>query len=186
MSSRFPASAALLALALLAGCDRENRDSRGQPVAENVPFATTTDLYPGAPMTAKPDPRAAMYEGNAFQISQGQQLYKWMNCSGCHANGGGGIGPPLMDDEWRYGGRMEQIVATIAQGRPNGMPAWRGKLTEQQMWQLAAYVRSMSGQTAMDVASSRPDSMSNTEPLTLTERQPVRDSSPSSVQGTMK
>ncbi len=31
-------------------------------------------------------------------------------------------GPPLMDDEWRYGGRIDQTAATIAEGRPNGMP----------------------------------------------------------------
>ena len=52
------------------------------------------------------------------------------------------MGPPLMDDEWRYGGRIDQIAASIAEGRPNGMPSWRGKLTDDQIWKLAAYVRS--------------------------------------------
>ena len=66
------------------------------------------------------------------------------NCSGCHFNGGGGIGPPLMDDKWIYGGRLDQIFNSIYQGRPNGMPVWGGKISEQQIWEIATYVRSMS------------------------------------------
>jgi cytochrome c oxidase cbb3-type subunit 3 len=49
-----------------------------------------------------------------------------------------------MDDVWIYGGRLEQIHNTIAQGRPNGMPAWGGKIPDEQLWQISAYVRSMS------------------------------------------
>ncbi len=45
---------------------------------------------------------------------------------------------------------IDQIAATIAEGRPNGMPAWRGKLTDDQIWKLAAYVRSLSGQPSKD------------------------------------
>jgi len=185
MSSRFPAaSLALLALALLAGCDREDR--RSDTLAETAPAAQTSGLYPGQVTPSAPDPRARIYAGNAYHISQGQQLYRMMNCVGCHANGGGGMGPPLMDDQWRYGGSMEQIVATIDQGRPNGMPTWRGKLTEQQMWQLAAYVRSLSGNAPKDAVSSRGDTMSAIYPPTLREPEPVLDSSPSSVQGTVQ
>ena len=72
------------------------------------------------------------------------RLYKQYNCGGCHFNGGGGIGPALMDDSWIYGGRIDQIFNTIYQGRPNGMPAWGGKIPDDQIWQIATYVRSMS------------------------------------------
>jgi cytochrome c oxidase cbb3-type subunit III len=72
------------------------------------------------------------------------RLYKQFNCTGCHFNGGGGIGPPLMDDQWIYGGRLDQIYNSIYQGRPNGMPAWGGKIADDQIWQIATYVRSMS------------------------------------------
>jgi cytochrome c oxidase cbb3-type subunit III len=185
MSSRFPlASIALIALALGA-CDREERESRGKPLPETSPGSVeTSTLYAGAPLPSRPDPRAAEYENNAFHIAQGQRLFSWMNCVGCHAHGGGGMGPPLMDDQWRYGGEMEQIVATVVQGRPNGMPAFQGKVTEQQAWQLAAFVRSLSAQPRQDALPARADEMSNTEPLTLQERQPVRDSSAAAVQGT--
>jgi cytochrome c oxidase cbb3-type subunit 3 len=170
---------------VLSGCDREARDSRGQPLPETVPGAIeTTTLYAGSPDPTPPDPRTADYEKNAYNLSEGSRLYRWMNCVGCHAHGGGGMGPPLMDDQWRYGGRIEQIVATIEQGRPNGMPSFRGKLTEQQMWQLAAYVRSLSGQAPKDAVSSRSDEMSNIPPTTLAEKEAVRPSDPAAVAGT--
>ena len=51
------------------------------------------------------------------------------------------MGLALMDGKWRYGGRIDQVAASIKEGRPNGMPAWRGRLTDDQIWQLAAYVR---------------------------------------------
>jgi hypothetical protein len=55
--------------------------------------------------------------------------------------------------------RAAQIFATIAQGRPNGMPSFGGHMTEDQVWQLVAYVRSMSGQLRKDVAPSRGDDL---------------------------
>jgi cytochrome c oxidase cbb3-type subunit III len=168
MSSRFLAASALM-IALLAGCDREARESRGRPLPETMPTTETTTLYAGTPSPVAVDPRARLYEGNAFHIGEGQRLFGWMNCVGCHAHGGGGMGPPLMDDQWIFGDRMEQIVQTILQGRPNGMPSFKGKLTEQQVWELAAYVKSMAGQTPKDAVPSRGDEMANTEPLTLKE-----------------
>jgi cytochrome c oxidase cbb3-type subunit 3 len=168
----------LLASALLiatSACDREERHARAKPLAETVPTNVSLDtVYPGGAAGAPLDPRFAAYERNANALARGQQLYSQMNCVGCHAHGGGGMGPALMDDEWRYGGRIDQIAASIAQGRPNGMPAWRDKITADQVWQLAAYVRSLSGQVPKDVVSSRADEVSNTEPLTQTRRETVR------------
>ena len=54
------------------------------------------------------------------------------------------MGPSLMDNEWIYGGRLEQIHQTLVEGRPNGMPTWGGKIPDEQLWQISAYVRSMS------------------------------------------
>jgi cytochrome c oxidase cbb3-type subunit 3 len=176
MSSLCRNSLAALALALLlGGCDREERHSRGKPLAETIPATRSPDtIFPGGAQMPALDPRAAAYEGNAFAISQGQQLFGWMNCSGCHSHGGGGMGVALMDDKWRYGGRIDQIAASIMDGRPNGMPSWRRKLTEAQIWQLAAYVRSLSGQVRKDAVSARADTMSNTPPQTQTRREPLR------------
>jgi cytochrome c oxidase cbb3-type subunit 3 len=158
MSSRFRAESALLALLALAACSRETRDFDSQALAAND--------------------RSSAFQGNAFHIAQGQRLYAWMNCSGCHSHGGGGMGPPLMDDEWRYGGSMPQIARTIWNGRPNGMPAFHGRITEDQAWQLAAFVRALSAQPRQDALPSRADEPSNTEPLTLDERKPIRRVTP--------
>jgi cytochrome c oxidase cbb3-type subunit 3 len=179
MSSPFRASLCILGAAalLLSACDREERHSRSKPIGETVPAGDSPDtIYPGSGTAPPLDARAALYANNSPAIAEGQQLFSWMNCVGCHAHGGGGMGPPLMDDEWRYGARMDQIAATIAEGRPNGMPAWRGKLTDDQIWKLAAYVRSLSGQPSKDVVSSRADEMSASTPQTLAPRQPTRPS----------
>jgi cytochrome c oxidase cbb3-type subunit 3 len=161
---------ALAALAVAGGCDREERHSRGKPLGETIPAsARLASLTEDSPT----DARAAAYEGNAYAIAQGLRLYTWMNCVGCHHHGGGGMGPPLMDGEWRYGGRIDQIAASIYEGRPRGMPAWKDRLTEQQIWQLAAYVRTLSGQERKDAVTARADSISNTPPQTQTVEQPV-------------
>ncbi|MGN6496330.1 MAG: c-type cytochrome, partial [Tsuneonella sp.] len=147
---------------------------RGNPLGETVPIASSPDtIFPGGEAPPALDPRAAAYAGNSYAIAQGQQLFTWMNCVGCHSHGGGGMGPALMDGKWRYGGRIDQIAASIADGRPNGMPAWKGKLTNQQIWQLAAYVRTLSGQEPKDSVSARADTMTNSPPQSETVRKPV-------------
>ena len=180
MSSHFLASivaAAAQAMALT-GSDREERHSRAKPLGETVPAGTSPGmLYAGSqPGTAQVDPRAALYKNNAPALAEGQRLFSWMNCVGCHAHGGGGMGPPLMDSQWRYGGSIPQIAATIVVGRPNGMPSFRGKLTDDHVWKLAAYVSSLSGQPLKDVVSSRADEMSTSTPSDLTPRQGERAS----------
>jgi len=171
MSSLFRASflVAVTSALALAGCDLEEHHSRAKPIGETVPAGESPDtIFPGTSSAPPLDPRAVLYDNNANAIAQGQQLYLQMNCVGCHSHGGGGMGPPLMDDQWRYGGRIDQIATTIAEGRPNGMPSWRGKLTEDQIWDLAAYVRSLSGLPSKDAVSSRPESMSAGTPQSLT------------------
>jgi cytochrome c oxidase cbb3-type subunit 3 len=111
------------------------------------------------------------YEDNAYAVAEGQRLYEWFNCVGCHAHGGGGMGPPLMDDQWIYGGAPQNIFATIVEGRPNGMPAFGHKLSPTEVWQLVAYVRSLSGQVRKDVASGRTDHMNVKESEQSTEQE---------------
>jgi cytochrome c oxidase cbb3-type subunit 3 len=179
MSSPFHANLLLIGVAALglAACDREEHHSRAKPIGETVPAGESPEtIWPGSSVPPPVDSRAKLYDNNANAIARGQQLYTWMNCVGCHSHGGGGMGPPLMDDQWRYGSRIDQIATTIAEGRPNGMPAWRGKLTEDQIWSLAAYVRSMSGLPSKDSVSSRSDTMSGPTPQTLTPHPDVSNS----------
>jgi cytochrome c oxidase cbb3-type subunit 3 len=64
-----------------------------------------------------------------------------------------------MDDVWIYGSSIENIAASIREGRPNGMPTFRGKIPEDQIWQIAAYVRALGGFVSSDVAASRHDQL---------------------------
>jgi cytochrome c oxidase cbb3-type subunit III len=149
LSRRLPSSASLLLLlALVASC------SQGQDVdmsiqappstAERATLMGTGDFVAGerVPRTRTRNP----FEGDVQARSDGGRLYGWFNCAGCHgANGGGGIGPPFADDEWIYGGDPASIFQSIAQGRPNGMPAFGSMVPDEQIWRIELYVRSLAG-----------------------------------------
>lgn len=113
------------------------------PPLAREPVAETT-LFPGGGAMPPESPLAKKYVNNAQAIAAGSRLFNWYNCSGCHFHGAGGIGPSLMDDTWRYGGRIDQIVDSIERGRPNGMPSWQGKIPPNEIWEIAAYVLSLS------------------------------------------
>ena len=158
---RCPALAIVVVIALallLAACERETRNFQQPPSAGVAPqVIPMTTLQAGV---ATASPRADNpSERRAFDLSEGKRLFAWYNCNGCHANGGGDKGPALMDDVWIYGSEPANIYATIVEGRPNGMPSFRGRIPEAQLWSIVAYVRSLSGLVAKDVATSRNDSM---------------------------
>jgi cytochrome c oxidase cbb3-type subunit III len=158
---RFTPSFICLGLALIAtGCQREKHDIRPSPTQLAIygDAAKESDLRPGGPINPQPVVRNP-YNGSGYDISEGQRLYNWYNCSGCHANGGGAIGPPLIKTTWIYGGEPANIFDTIVKGRPNGMPAWGGRIPEYQIWQIVAYVRSMNGQQPTSATPVRLDTI---------------------------
>jgi cytochrome c oxidase cbb3-type subunit III len=149
MRPRGRAGVALLAVLLLAACEREARPFKGR---------TAANASKEAGESRNP------YAGNAWGVAEGKRLYTLYNCVGCHANGGGGMGPALMDEFWIYGSDDRSVFETIAKGRPNGMPAWSSRVPESQIWMLAAYVQSMSGRLPMDVLPSRSDHLRSSTP----------------------
>jgi cytochrome c oxidase cbb3-type subunit 3 len=162
----------VIAATLCGGCEREQREYAKAPELQGAHPSLTT-LQPGGRLPEAVSAIGGHYERNAFHISQGGRWYKSFNCAGCHGAGGGGnMGPALMDDQWRFGGNIDQIHASIVEGRPNGMPAWRGKLTDAQAWQLSAYIRAMSGNVGKDRAPSRREGMSAAPPMTQVPKQP--------------
>jgi cytochrome c oxidase cbb3-type subunit 3 len=159
-----------IAVALVA-CEREKRDFEPPQGNATAPLQRNSPLQPGqaigtAPAGAPQMPTTAYTaETNAFAVAQGKRLYRWYNCSACHAPGGGGDwGPALSDAQWIYGFEPKDIFVSIAQGRPNGMPSFASHISEDQIWQLVAYVRSLSGQLRSDVAPGRSDSLSANTP----------------------
>jgi cytochrome c oxidase cbb3-type subunit 3 len=154
---------------------RDVRDYRaGVPPSPGIDQVRLTTLYAGGqPLqpTSSDFPRAM----SGFDVSEGKRLYQWFNCNGCHANGGGDIGPALMDDKWIYGAEPRNIYRTIVEGRPNGMPSFGGKIPDAQVWQLVAYVRSMSGLVSATAAPGRNDDIQSKPPETLTPPQPPQE-----------
>ena len=134
-----------LAMSLAASANDALAQQATVPDADRGPnVVSVTGLFPNGGAPPRPDPVSLRFEGNTTVIADGKMLFGQMNCTGCHFNGGGGMGPALMSGYWRYGGQLDQIYESIAQGRPNGMPSWQFVLQPQQIWELAAYVKSLS------------------------------------------
>jgi cytochrome c oxidase cbb3-type subunit 3 len=185
------ALAAALAGLVVAGCWREDRIFRPGPESAGAPrWTRQSDLRAGGD---EPDVRSSIkppgrvvnpYEENAFALSEGKRLFSAFNCNGCHAHGGGDIGPPLLDDKWIYGSDPEQIFSTIVEGRANGMPTFGGRIPEYQIWWLVAYVRSMSGLASQGAATGRDDHMRSNPPENSRGKEnPVNSSVPRGAEG---
>jgi cytochrome c oxidase cbb3-type subunit 3 len=92
----------------------------------------------------------------AFAMAGGRSAFQ-TNCVQCHGAGGAGsVGfPNLVDDDWMWGGGIEQIYKTIEHGVRNAdessrqslMPKFGvdGLLTGQQIGAVTEYVLSLSG-----------------------------------------
>jgi cytochrome c oxidase cbb3-type subunit 3 len=92
------------------------------------------------------------FERDPQATTVGSQLYHSYNCIDCHGmDGSGAMGPSLADGRWRFGGSPSQVFESIYQGRPEGMPAWGGRISDSDVWRLVAYVRSL--QVGKDVAT---------------------------------
>lgn len=90
-----------------------------------------------------------------FATSAGAAAFK-VNCVQCHGSGAQGSPgfPNLNDDEWLWGGSIDQIYQTISHGvrfagdeetHASEMPAFAEVLEPQQINEVAAYVASLSG-----------------------------------------
>ena len=100
-------------------------------------------LHPGT-VPINPDIKSPV-ANDPEAVRRGMQYFTAFNCSGCHAaNGGGGMGPSLSNAKFIYGSDPANIYLSILQGRPNGMPAWGGMLPDEAIWDIVAYVQSLS------------------------------------------
>ncbi|MDB5688614.1 MAG: cytochrome c [Sphingomonas bacterium] len=97
---------------------------------------------PQTPPNGADDPRAAKYDGNAYQISQGGRYFAWYGCAGCHGSDAKGR-LALADMQWRHGGALDEVYAFIARGHPGKLARYGDLIPPEQVWQLTAYVRSL-------------------------------------------
>ena len=103
----------------------------------------------GAPLTMVEPAKSKKlnpYTGNAEAMQQGRTLYLQNGCSACHgAGGGGGMGPALLDDEWKFGSDDLTLFKLIKGEIPQQtMPAaFGGVLKDDEIWKLIAFIRSL-------------------------------------------
>lgn len=133
--------AILLAALTLAACEEKAPDSIMTGESVNVD---------AAPPDRNLDPQ---------QVARGQAVYT-ENCLACHGEGGKGQPgdwrirgadgrhppPPLDDSAHAWHHPTAALLWTIREGSPGGqgnMPAWKGKLSEQQMQDVVAYIKSL-------------------------------------------
>ena len=99
-----------------------------------------------------------------FAIDGGDAAFK-VNCITCHGSGAMGRPgyPNLNDDDWLWGGSIDDIYLTIAHGIRSGdgesrfseMPAFKDMLQPGEIRQVAAYVTSLTG-TPVDAGMVEP------------------------------
>ena len=85
-------------------------------------------------------------------IAQGKQAYL-TNCVECHDQDGKGLnrrdfaGTPPADltdpDQWLHGTSAKAIFSSIREGTKEDMPPFKGKLSDDQIWYIVNFVRSL-------------------------------------------
>jgi cytochrome c oxidase cbb3-type subunit III len=142
--------------ALLSGC-RDDGPRHVPPETAGRALSTAVGDFYAGPMDPAAPSHNPVGDGDRAR-TEGERWYGWFNCAGCHGGaGGGGIGPPFADDQWIYGDSPAAIFQSIAQGRPNGMPAFGGRVQDEQIWQIVAYVRSLSPTSGQQSQGGRGD-----------------------------
>lgn len=103
------------------------------PLVTNVPGGLTV---PEVKSPVEGDPQAA---------ERGKKYFIGFNCVGCHAaNGAGGMGPSLSNRFFKFGDKPAQMYNVIAHGAPLGMPAWGTILPSSAIWDIIAYIQTIS------------------------------------------
>ena len=81
------------------------------------------------------------YAGNRGAEEEGEKIFK-ENCRSCHGEkGAGGFGPKLATTAHKFGGSDAELFASIAGGRPGGMPTFLPQLGKDRVWKAVAYIR---------------------------------------------
>lgn len=83
----------------------------------------------------------------AADLDKGAAIYQ-SNCMACHAaDGGGGIGPNLVDEHWILGGGIKNVFHTVSEGgrAGKGMIAWKSTLKPAEIQQVSSYILSLQG-----------------------------------------
>jgi mono/diheme cytochrome c family protein len=120
---------------VLAGCKSDSKNNDGAQASAAKIVVGGADMPGGNPFAKSAD-----------AVIEGRKIYLKYGCAGCHGmGGGGGMGKPLIDDEWRFGSDDPTLFKLIRGEIPNQtMPNVIGKaMTDEEVWKVLLYVRSV-------------------------------------------
>jgi cbb3-type cytochrome oxidase cytochrome c subunit len=81
------------------------------------------------------------FAGNRAAEEEGERIYK-ESCKSCHGEkGAGGFGPKLAVKAHKFGNADAELFASVAEGRPGGMPAFLPQIGKDRVWKVVAYIR---------------------------------------------
>jgi len=109
---------------------------------------------------------------DASDLDAGKAIFT-TNCVVCHkADGGGGIGPNLTDQNWILGGGIKNVFTTISEGGRDGkgMVSWKNDLKPVEMAQVASYVLSFQGTTPAKPKAAEGDIWVDPDVTSMEER----------------
>ncbi|MGS4946874.1 cytochrome-c oxidase, cbb3-type subunit III [Meridianimarinicoccus sp. RP-17] len=99
---------------------------------------------------------------NQYAVNKGAAVYRTF-CSQCHGSGAAGVQaagyPNLLDDDWLWGGTVEEIHYTISHGirneddidaRYSEMPVYGEILSDEEIEQVAHYAYTLNGRDPLD------------------------------------
>ena len=188
---------AALAFILTPGVTPQNPEHVADTYSGAVPAGAllrvpVTGLYPGGRPAGLIANMSNPLANDPDAAARGAKDFDTMNCSGCHMpRGGGGMGPSLSDENWLYRSSPANIYLSIVQGRGAGMPAYGAMLPDRTVWELVAYIQSISKKpgkefgTTTSLSPQTPDSeqipagrMDTNKPWDFTEPMPAGGEKP--------
>lgn len=96
---------------------------------------------------------------DAADLTAGKAIFA-STCVACHmADGGGGIGPNLTDENWILGGGIKNVFNTVSEGGRDGkgMVAWKTTLKPVEIAQVSSYLLTFQGTTAANPKAAEGD-----------------------------
>ena len=155
MSARLP-SMALAGCLVLVACGGEESKSP-TPAPSAVPAASAPTPAPAPPTAAAPTAVVVPTAAASPDVAKGATLYA-ANCASCHGPRGDGDGPtaaaltpkPAKHHDGAYMNTLtnEHLFQVIKEGGPSVgksplMAPWGGMLSDKQIWDVVAFVRSL-------------------------------------------
>jgi cytochrome c oxidase cbb3-type subunit 3 len=120
-------AASALCLLSLAACSDPDTDVSSD-IATSAPLPVTK-------IAVTPASYFPSYNDASSEVAEGARLFGYRRCAECHSDEGIVLGAG--------DGNIDTIATAIRDGRPGGMPAYGGKLTDAQIWQIAAFVKAL-------------------------------------------